>query len=162
MIAFEIETGRFDGYIFVDLLIIRIDNAVFGLDGTPAVKGLVVNAIESMIENIERQQRFPGFLQLLSSKPYDTLFAILDDACWGSGNWRWPGFDVPEPYVFLALPAATELFDAERAYFFGSTTGRSRIVYKNLRTKIVDEVNIDSIEYLNAWNMILEKVKSAT
>lgn len=86
---------------------------------------------------------------------------MLDGACWGTGEWAFGPPDAPSsPYVFLALPAATELFDGERVYLIVSSAGGSQLIYKHCMSGDVGGVVVDIGEYVGTWRAIVERLRS--
>jgi hypothetical protein len=162
MTLFEIETSKPGGYAFVDKLVVSVEGVVFGRRGAPSEKGLVVGEIASLINNISKQQQFKEFLSFLSTKETQEVFKILNDACWGSGCWEYEQVGAPsDPFVFLALPAATELFDLERAYLIEFLGGCSRIVYEDVEDGCIKEVEVKTSEYANAWGAVIARLRAS-
>jgi hypothetical protein len=162
MTSFELVTTRSGVYTFVDTLVVHVDGVRFGRGGTSSEKGLVSGEIRSLLKKIVRQQQFPEFLDFLSPKKRHELFSIFNEGCWGNGHWKYGQVGAPsDPFMFLALPAATELFDLERAYLVESATGLSRIVYRDIDDGLIKEVEVRTSEYEETWKSILAQIDSS-
>ncbi len=161
MTSFTLQSGIAGEYVFIDELVIWVGDVYFGIDGTPTERNVLVSEIRILLRNLERQQQYQEFLQFLSAKSGEELYSILSDACWGSGEWKFETLKVlvpSDPHMFVALPAATELFDGERAFLIESTTERSRIVYRKVGTNEIAEVEVQLCEYSNMWREVMSRI----
>jgi len=162
MISFELEINKSGDYAFVDKLIIKLDEVRFGQRGGCAERGLVTGEIVNLLDKLVRQQSFPEFLRYFSALEAREIFSLLDEGCWGGGKWACIPPSAPSnPSLFSALPAATELFDLERAYFIETLQDCSRLVYRDCNDGLIKETFVSREEYVRVWTSILLEINSS-
>lgn len=161
---FEVDVANVDvgGFCFVDSLHVHIGNIFFGKYGTLSEKKLVIGSISDMIRKIKQQELHLNFNTIvLGDSPQS--FTILNDVCWGSGDW--PGNlpmainEFPRSDIYLALPCALELFDEEEAYIILLSNGAAKLISRNRTEGIAREETISWIEYIDGWGKILTKIQ---
>jgi hypothetical protein len=141
---------------------VHIGNIFFGKNGTPSEKKLVIDSVSDMIRKIKQQELHLNFNTIVLGDSTQS-FAILNNVCWGSGDW--PGNlpmginEFPRSDIYLALPSALELFDEEEAYIILLNNGAAKLISRSRTEGIVREETISWSEYINGWEEIMASIK---
>ncbi|WP_301505148.1 hypothetical protein [Variovorax sp. CAN15] len=106
--------------IFVDRMLISIDDVILGSEDATCLSDLLVGEIDRLMLNIEKQKDNINFARSIFDQrmPPEYFFQLLHNACWVEGDWPGSlGASAVEPSVYIGLPGGNEIFDADEVYF---------------------------------------------
>jgi len=157
----EISTRRSkDGrYVFVDRMLISIEDLTFGDEDAVSIFGLIVGEIDSLLENIDRQESNAKFAKRIFSQdlPATYFFDLLHNACWKDGDWpiSLSGSLLP-PTAYIGLPGSNEIFDADEAYFITLDSASALLLAKNKVDDTIAKIEMNVIDYKKIWEQSKE------
>ncbi|MGJ7593445.1 hypothetical protein ACSFBU_20335 [Variovorax sp. ZT5P30] len=161
--AIEISTRRSsDGRrVFIDRMLISIEDLTFGDEEAVSVSGLMIGAIDDLLSNIEKQKINTDFAKKVFGKKFPAahFFHLLHNACWKEGDWpRDLGNSVIAPSAYIGLPSGTEIFDADEAYFVVLDLKEAIFFAKDkIENKFV-ALRMNVLDYTRVWEQIRAEI----
>lgn len=152
----DISTRRsIDGQrIFVDRMLVSIDDVVFGSEYATSLSSLLIGEIDRLILNIEKQKNNIDFARSIFDQkmPPEYFFRLMHDACWVEGDWpETLGVSAIKPSVYIGLPGSNEIFDADEAYFLVVNLTEGILLARTRSDGEFVMLKVDVRDYVEIW-----------
>lgn len=150
--------------VFVDRMLVSIDDLTFGSPDATSLSGLMVGAIDCLTLNIEEQKSNTDFVQEILDKKItpEYFFQLLHDACWITGDWPESCSDsLVAPSVYFGLPFGTEIFDADEAYFVVVSSMEGVLLARKKNNNEYVMLKICVNDYVSIWERAKAEIISS-